>query len=80
MGRVIFFDHLYAGPAVLGDLINVCAFKKAQTNVGVAKAVGRARIIVAIKLELRARENPIEELDVISGEDAICRLRKLRVA
>jgi hypothetical protein len=39
--RVEFLDHLDAGAAVLGNLINVGALHQAQADIGVAQAIGR---------------------------------------
>jgi hypothetical protein len=37
--RVVFLDHLHAGAAVLGDLIDVCAFHQAQADIRMPQAV-----------------------------------------
>ncbi len=47
-----FLDHLDAGAAVLGDLIDVCTLHKAEADVGVTEAVARSHIAVAIELQL----------------------------
>jgi len=66
-----FLDHLDAGATVLGDLINVRALHEAHTDVGVTQAVGRALVLIPVKLELCAPENPIEELYVVTRKDVI---------
>ena len=76
MRRIVLLDHFNAGAAVFGDLVDVGSFHEPHANVGMAQAVGRARIVIAIKLELRPRKNPIEELDVVAGEDVIRGLRQ----
>jgi hypothetical protein len=60
MGCVVFFNHLYACPTVLGDLIDVSAFEQAQANVRVAQAIGRSRPTVAISAKLFFIKNCIE--------------------
>ena len=77
MRGVEFLDHLDAGAAVLSNLIDVRSLHEPYADVGVAQAVGRATIAVAIKLELGPSENPVKELDVVSGEYVIRRLGKL---
>jgi hypothetical protein len=71
MSGVEFLDHFHARAAVLRDLINVCAFHQAHADVSVTKAVRGPPVSVAIKLQLRARENPIEQLDVIAVENRV---------
>ena len=51
MHGVEFLDHLDAGAAVFGDLVDIGALHQAQADVGVPKAVGRARQAFAILLE-----------------------------
>ena len=46
---VVFLDHLDAGPAVFGDLIDVGPFHQAHTDVGVPQAVGRAAVAVTVE-------------------------------
>src|SRR5271165_1812071 len=48
MRRIVFLNHLHACPAVLGNLIDVGTFKKAQTYVGMAKAIRRSRPPVTV--------------------------------
>ena len=48
--RIEFLDHLDAGAAVLGDLVDVGTLYQPHTDVGVAQAVSRARLLVAITL------------------------------
>lgn len=75
MGGVEPLDHLDAGAAVFGDLVDVRAFHEAHTYVGMAQAVGCARIALPIELELRSRQEVVEHLDVVAGEYRIGRLR-----
>jgi hypothetical protein len=65
------FDHLDAGAAVFGDLVYVCALHEAHANIGMAQAVGRARITLAIEFELRSLQQVVEHLDVVAEEDRI---------
>lgn len=44
MRCVIFFDHLDAGAAVFGDLVDVGAFHQAETYICVPQAVRRSRL------------------------------------
>src|SRR5262249_41863257 len=66
-GGVILLDHLDAGAAVLGYLVDVGAFEEAETDVGVAKAVSRARLAFAVGLEVLLGEDGVEELVVVNG-------------
>src|SRR5580658_2640107 len=49
--RVIFLDHLDAGPAVFGDLVDVGAFHQAETYICVPQAVSRSRQAFAVEPE-----------------------------
>ena len=63
MGGVEFLDHLDAGAAVFGDLVNVGAFHEAHADISMAKAVGGAPVPVPVEFELGAAENAVEELN-----------------
>ena len=68
MNGVKFLDHLDAGAAVLGDLIDVGAVHQAQANIGVAQAIGGATIAVAVVFETGALKNAVEQALVLAGE------------
>ena len=59
---VILLDHLDAGAAVLGDLVDVGAFHEPHTDIGMPQAVSSARIAIAVRLELRPFEHTVESL------------------
>lgn len=48
VGGVEFLDHFHAGPAVLGDLVDIGPLHQTQANIGMAQAVGRADISIPI--------------------------------
>jgi hypothetical protein len=48
MSSIVFLDHLDAGTAVFGDLIDIGTFEQAQADVSMAQAVSRARASVAV--------------------------------
>jgi hypothetical protein len=60
MGCVVFPNHLYAYPTVLGDLIDVCTFEKAKANVRVAQAICRLRSTVSVGAKLFLIKNCVE--------------------
>ena len=60
MGCVVFLNHLHARPTVLGDLIDVGTFEQAQTNIGVAQAIGRSRPTIAVSAKLFFVQNCVE--------------------
>src|SRR5580700_4657647 len=72
---VEFLDHLNAGTAVLGNLVDVSALRQAHANVGMAEAVSRPFIAVAIKFEVGAPEDAIKQFDVVTRKDGVDRLR-----
>jgi hypothetical protein len=76
MGGVELFDHLDAGAAVFGDLVDVRAFHEAETNVGVAEAVGGSRAAFTIGSEVFLVEDRIEKLALPLRKDEVCRSRK----
>ena len=49
MRRVVFLDHLDAGAAVLGDLIDISSLQKTETNVTVPQTVGRAGFAIPVE-------------------------------
>src|SRR5262249_9432331 len=55
-----FFDHLDAGAAVLGDLIDVGAFHEAHADVCVSRAISRASVAIAGELKFRARKKEVK--------------------
>ncbi len=71
VGSVEFFDHLDAGAAILGDLVDVGAFHEAHADVGMSQAIRRAPVAIAVEFELRAPEDAVEQLDVIAGKHGI---------
>lgn len=71
VGSVIFFDHFDTRAAVLGNLVNVGSLHQTKADVGVAKAVRRPALAVAIDLEVEFVENRVEKLSMVSWEDEI---------
>src|ERR1700689_3063357 len=61
VGCVKFLDHLHAGPAVLGNLIDVGTLHEPEANKGVPQAVAGSYIAVAVELEFKFAENRIEQ-------------------
>ena len=60
MGGIEFFDHLDRRPAILGDLIDIRPLHQAQADVGVAQAVGSARLTIAVGFQVLFVENGVE--------------------
>src|ERR1039458_4752347 len=75
MRGVVFLDHLYAGAAVLRNLINIRAFHETQADVGVPQAVGRAGLSFTVFLEVFFVQDCVEELPVGLRKNRIGRLR-----
>src|ERR1039458_1369442 len=75
VGRVVFLDHLYAGAAVLRNLIDVRAFHQTQADVGVPQAVRRAGLSLAVLLQIFLVKDRVEELPVGLRKNRIGRLR-----
>jgi len=50
---VVILDHLDAGSAIFGDLINVGPFHQSQADVSMAQAVGRAPASLSVKFEIQ---------------------------
>ncbi len=73
---VVFLDHLDAGAAVFGDLVDVGAFHQAQTDVRVPQAVGRSRPAFAVEPEIFLVQNRLEKLALPFRKNEVCRLRK----
>ena len=62
MRGVEFLDHFDRGPAILGDLVDVCSFEEPETNVSVTKAVSRSRSAIAINSKLLFIKNCVEQV------------------
>ena len=75
MHRVVLLDHLNAGSAVLGDLVNVRPFHETEAYICVPEAVGCTAVAVAINLQSRLFEHVIEELDVVAWKHKISLFR-----
>ena len=73
--RVIFLDHLDAGAAVLGDLVDVGALHQAQADVGMAQAVGRPGPAVAVNPEIFFLQDRLELLPLPFRKKQIHRCR-----
>ncbi len=74
MGGVEFLDHLHAGPAVLGDLVNIGALHQPQAYIRVPQAVSRPRLAIAVHLEVVLGQYTVEQFQVAAGEHLIGRL------
>ena len=48
MDRIVLLDHLNAGAAVLGYLVDIGTFHEAHADIGIAQAVSRARLAVSV--------------------------------
>jgi hypothetical protein len=55
--------HLDADAAVLGDLVDVRLLHEPHANIRVSQTIGGAPVAFAIKLELGAGENTIEQFE-----------------
>jgi hypothetical protein len=69
--RVVFLDHLDAGAAVLGDLVDVGTLHQAQADVGVPQAVGRAGAAFAVEAEAFLIEDGLEKLALPLRKDEV---------
>jgi hypothetical protein len=56
-------EMLDAGAAVLGDLVDVRLLHEPHANIRVSQTMGGAPVAFAIKLELGAGENTIEQFE-----------------
>lgn len=74
--RVVFLDHLDAGAAVLGDLVNIRSFHQAQTDVCMPQAVSGSRSALSIESEILFVQNRLEELVLPLWKEEIGRFRK----
>ena len=52
MPPVIFLDHLDAGAAVLGDLINISAFEQSEADIGMPQTVTGADMPIAVEFQI----------------------------
>ena len=71
MRCVVFLDHLDAGAAVFGDLIDVRAFQQPEADVGVAKTVCRSPTALAVELQLVLTQDRIQLFLVVGREDPL---------
>src|ERR1051325_2461380 len=72
---VVLLDHLDAGAAVLGDLVDVAALQQPEAHVRVAEAVGGPPVVVAVELQALLLEDGVEQATVVSGENLVRWLR-----
>src|SRR5271157_442851 len=76
MRRVILLDHLDAGAAVFGDLVDVGAFHQAQADIRVPQAGGCSRPAFTIEPEVFLFQDRVEKLALPFRKNKVCRLRK----
>jgi len=76
---VIFLDHLRAGAAVFGDLIDVRAFHQPEAHVCVPQAIRRPAIPFPVELQPDFVENNVEQSGVRFWKQPIRWLRIVSV-
>src|SRR6266849_4711486 len=76
MGCVVFLDHLDAGAAVFGDLVDVGTFHQAQTYIRVPEAVGRSGSAFTVQSEVLLVEDRLEKLALPFRKDEVRGKRK----
>jgi hypothetical protein len=74
--RVIFLDHLDAGAAVFGDLVDVGTFHQAETYICVPQTVSRSRSAFTIEPEIFLVQDRGEQLALPLRKNEVCRSRK----
>jgi len=62
------FNHLNRGPTILGDLINISAFHKAHTDIGMSKTVKRSRLTIPVKFQPELGQDGVKHLSVVIWE------------
>jgi hypothetical protein len=60
VGGVNLLDHFDAGPAVLGNLINVRSFHQSEADIGMPQTVERALAAITIQLHSEFAQNRVE--------------------
>lgn len=78
MCRVVLFDHLDAGAAVLRDLVDVCTIHQAHADVSVAQAVRTPPASFAVELQSELAKNCIHQLSRRTSWKENVRLAGLR--
>jgi hypothetical protein len=74
--RIVFLNHLDAGAAVFGDLVDVRTFQQAPTNVCVPQAVSPARSAIAVNAEIFLVQNRLEKFALPFRKNEVCRFRQ----
>ena len=74
MRGIVFLNHLDAGAAILGNLVDVGTFHQTQADVGVPEAISRAALSLAVELKGFFLKNVVEQHMLVVGENAIGRL------
>jgi hypothetical protein len=72
MGRVVLLNHLDAGAAVLGDLIDVSTFHEAKADTAVPKAVSGSGPAVTVEAEPLLFKDPFEKLSMVLWKNEAC--------
>ena len=70
---VEFLDHLHAGAAVLGDLINVRPLHQSQADIGMPQAVGGPALALAVEFEVLLLKDEFEQLAMGIGKHEVGR-------
>lgn len=74
MHGVVLLDHLYACPAVLGDLVDVGTFHQAEADIGMAETIRGPLVTFTVSLEPAISHGAVELLLVVLWEHEIGRL------
>ena len=67
--RIVLFDHLDTGAAVLSDLVDVGTLHQAQADVCMPQAVRRARLALAVEAKLFLMEDGFKQLELPLGKN-----------
>ena len=73
MRRIVFLDHLDAGAAVFGDLVDVGTFHQAQTDVRMPQTVSRSRPAFAVESQIFLVQDRLEKLALPFRKNEVCR-------
>ena len=71
MRCVVFLDHLDAGAAVLGDLVDICTLHQAQADIGMAQTVRGTRAALTVNAQVFLVKDGLEKFTLPLGKNQV---------
>ena len=75
MHRIVLLNHLDTSPAILGNLVDVCAFQKPERDVAVPQRIEGSAVALSVEFQVNLGQNVIQLLVMICRKKTVGRFR-----